>query len=203
MSFKWISRIWLWFHPNSILWVLSINFRRSLLIKCIIVFLQIHLRKIGEWMHMRIESLATLQSLWAIHFFYQKTFVDFVFNSQILHLFFFSLMLQTNSIWVTVSKTKETNCISSTGSGNPKRFIKNWLGSISQCHNVWKLLKMSSIDLSGNTVWPQTSKCRIWNIQFWHFPPIFVLLKLTCLVTSQNGPFLAFLINFRMLKMWT
>ena len=96
---------------------------------------------------------------------------------------FFSLMLQTNSIWVTVSKTKETNCISSTGSGNPKRFIKNWLGSISQCHNVWKLLKMSSIDLSGNTVWPQTSKCRIWNIQFWHFPPIFVLLKLTCLVT--------------------
>ena len=85
----WISRVWLWFDPNSILWVLSIQFRRSLLIKCIIIFLRIHLRKIGEWMHMRIESLATLQSLWAIHFFYQKTFVDFVFNSQILHLFFF------------------------------------------------------------------------------------------------------------------
>ena len=26
------------------------------------------------------------------------------------------------------------------------------------------------------------SKCRIWILQFWHFPPIFVLLKLTCLV---------------------
>ena len=42
------------------------------------------------------------------------------------------------------------------------------------------------------------------------FPPIFVLLKLTCLVkqydrfsfskTRQNGPFLAFLINFCPLK---
>ena len=49
-------------------------------------------------------------------------------------------------------------------------------------------------------------------IEFWHFPPIFVLLKLTCLVTlfdpsfkfsktCQNGPFLAFLINFCPLKM--
>ena len=45
--------------------------------------------------------------------------------------------------------------------------------------------------------------------EFWHFPPIFVLLKLTCLVTlfdcfsktRQNGPFLAFLINFCSLKM--
>ena len=27
------------------------------------------------------------------------------------------------------------------------------------------------------------SKCRIWIFEFWHFPPIFVLLKLTCLVT--------------------
>ena len=42
--------------------------------------------------------------------------------------------------------------------------------------------------------------------EFWHFPPIFVLLKLTCLVTlsasfrfsktRQTWPFLAFLINF-------
>ena len=27
------------------------------------------------------------------------------------------------------------------------------------------------------------SKCRIWILEFWHFPPIFVLLKLTCLVS--------------------
>ena len=27
------------------------------------------------------------------------------------------------------------------------------------------------------------SKCRIWISEFWHFPPIFVLLKLTCLLT--------------------
>ena len=25
------------------------------------------------------------------------------------------------------------------------------------------------------------SKCRIWILEFWHFPPIFVLLKVTCL----------------------
>ena len=58
---------------------------------------------------------------------------------------------------------------------------------------VWKLLKMShlnfgistnfwpiKIDLSGNTVWPQTSGFQ----------------KL-----AKNGPFLAFLINFFPLKM--
>ena len=27
------------------------------------------------------------------------------------------------------------------------------------------------------------SKCRIWTFQFWHFPTIFVLLKVDCLVT--------------------
>ena len=30
------------------------------------------------------------------------------------------------------------------------------------------------------------SKCRIWISEFWHFPPIFVLLKLTCLVTLPD-----------------
>ena len=41
------------------------------------------------------------------------------------------------------------------------------------------------------------SKCRILIFQFWHFPPIFVLLKVTCLVTLfdrklQNETFLWF-----------
>ena len=48
--------------------------------------------------------------------------------------------------------------------------------------------------------------------QFWHFPPIFVQLKLSCLVTLRDhklkvfkhlpkyGSFLAFLINFCPLK---
>ena len=30
-------------------------------------------------------------------------------------------------------------------------------------------------------------KCRICNFQFWHFPPIFGLLKVTCLVTLFDG----------------
>ena len=33
------------------------------------------------------------------------------------------------------------------------------------------------------TVFENRPKCLIWNFQFWNFPPIFVLLKLTCLVT--------------------
>ena len=33
------------------------------------------------------------------------------------------------------------------------------------------------------TMFKNHPKCRIWVFQFWHFPPIFVLLKLTCLVT--------------------
>ena len=43
------------------------------------------------------------------------------------------------------------------------------------------------------------SKCRIWILTFWHFPPIFVISKVTCLITlfdHVNGPFFAFLINF-------
>ena len=33
------------------------------------------------------------------------------------------------------------------------------------------------------TMFENYSKCHIWIVLFWHFPPIFVLLKVTCLVT--------------------
>ena len=33
------------------------------------------------------------------------------------------------------------------------------------------------------TLFENYSKCRIWIFEFWHFPPIFVVPKLTCLVT--------------------
>ena len=36
---------------------------------------------------------------------------------------------------------------------------------------------------SSSTLFEKYSKCCIWFFPFWHFPPIFVLLKLTCLVT--------------------
>ena len=35
----------------------------------------------------------------------------------------------------------------------------------------------------ANNFLSEVKKCRIWIFAFWHFPPIFVLLKLTCLVT--------------------
>ena len=48
-------------------------------------------------------------------------------------------------------------------------------------------------------------KCRIWSFEFWHFPPIFVLLILNCLVTLLgsifNSPFLVLLMNFCLVKM--
>ena len=34
-----------------------------------------------------------------------------------------------------------------------------------------------------STLFENYSKCRIWIFEFWHFPPNFVLSKLTCLVT--------------------
>ena len=37
--------------------------------------------------------------------------------------------------------------------------------------------------LHSTTVYENHPKCRIWIFQFWHFPPIFDLLILTCLVT--------------------
>ena len=60
------------------------------------------------------------------------------------------------------------------------------------------------ITINQCTLFENHSKCRIWIFEFWHFPPIFVLLKLTCLVTlfdrklqffknSPNWLFLAFL----------
>ena len=53
--------------------------------------------------------------------------------------------------------------------------------------------------------------CRFWVFRLWHFPPIFVILKLTCLVTlfdhklyifskSRQKRFLAFLMNSKCLR---
>ena len=116
-----MSRVWLWFDPNSILWVLSIHFRRSLVIKSIIIFLQIHLRK-------RPKDFCRLH-------------IQFPDSSCLI----LTLMMQTNLILMTVSKTKETNCISSLVSGNPKRFIKKLVWAAS--HSV--------------TMFENCSRCRI------------------------------------------
>ena len=42
---------------------------------------------------------------------------------------------------------------------------------------------------SYNTDFENYLKCRISIFQFWHFSPIFVLLKLTCLVTLFDRKF--------------
>ena len=49
-------------------------------------------------------------------------------------------------------------------------------------HEVLRKLNKNSIF----TLFENYSKCRIWIFEFWHFSPIFVLLKLTCLVTLFN-----------------
>ena len=38
-------------------------------------------------------------------------------------------------------------------------------------------------DYLQSTLFENYSKCLIWIYEFWHFPPIFVLVKLTCLAT--------------------
>ena len=66
------------------------------------------------------------------------------------------------------------------------------------------MILISKSVLNWSTLFENYSKCRIW---FLNFPPIFVLLKLACLVTLfdrklqvfrnlPNWRFLAFLINF-------
>ena len=47
---------------------------------------------------------------------------------------------------------------------------------------IWNELNVCA-QLSTHTLFENYSKCRIWIFEFWHFSPIFVLLKLTCLVT--------------------
>ena len=42
------------------------------------------------------------------------------------------------------------------------------------------------------TVFENHPKCRSWILAFWHFPPIFVLLKLPCLVTLFDCKFQVF-----------
>ena len=53
----------------------------------------------------------------------------------------------------------------------------------------WTVCAFTHFDLTSLTTEPvltlfeNRQKCLIWIFQFWHFPPFFVYLKLTCLVT--------------------
>ena len=42
---------------------------------------------------------------------------------------------------------------------------------------------------NSSTLVENYSKCRIWTFLFWHFPLIYVLLELTCLVTLFDCKF--------------
>ena len=68
---------------------------------------------------------------------------------------------------------------------------------------------LSRINIQPLTLFQNHPKCLIWVFQFWHFPPLFVKLKLACLVilfgrkhqvfiNSPNWLFLAFLIQLLM-----
>ena len=49
----------------------------------------------------------------------------------------------------------------------------------------WKctLKKWFTLKKNASTLFENYSKCRIWIFELWHFPTIFVPLKVTCLVT--------------------
>ena len=48
---------------------------------------------------------------------------------------------------------------------------------------LWGTFCIGEHNLEKCTLFENYSKCLIWILAFWHFPPFFVLLKLTCLVT--------------------
>ena len=61
-----------------------------------------------------------------------------------------------------------------------------------QCESPENLWKFNRYFRILSTVFENHPKCRIWIYQFWHFPPIFVTLKLTCLVTLFDRKLLIF-----------
>ena len=86
------------------------------------------------------------------------------------------------------------------------------LGGFFSQNGPWYHKIVSEKKFQHLTLFDNYSKYRIWIFEFWHFPSIFVQLKLTCLVTLfdrklqvfKNSPkctILAFLINFCPLKM--
>ena len=113
---------------------------------------------------------------------------------------FFSLSLL---LWARIYDPK-LHGVTIVGERLPKKDIQSplWI------HSVWKLLKKSHFQTWRAKLCKNTAHCLKFTqnvaFEFWYFPPIFVLLKLTCLVTlfdrklqvfknSPIGPFLAFL----------
>ena len=66
-----------------------------------------------------------------------------------------------------------------------KKKENDFLGLAFQMHlavkNPWR--KVVIMNENETSLFKNHSKCPIWILKFWHFPSIFVLLKLTCLVT--------------------
>ena len=64
---------------------------------------------------------------------------------------------------------------------------KEWFHLVGLIHDLGKVFFSHFIDiftiLNNCTVFENHPKCRIIIFEFLHFPPIFDLLKLTCLVT--------------------
>ena len=63
-----------------------------------------------------------------------------------------------------------------------------WFAKRKFSEEKWLLITGSDIQFGAKklpkfTVFENHQKCRIWSLKFWHFPPIFDLLKLTCLIT--------------------
>ena len=60
-----------------------------------------------------------------------------------------------------------------------------FLGNLQNIIKIQRFLVVYKIEFFHwfRTLFENYSKCRIRFLTFWHFPPIFVLLKLTCLVT--------------------
>ena len=71
-----------------------------------------------------------------------------------------------------------------------------WFGQLAKYHLSCNSSSQQNGSLSPSKSNTQclkiTQKCHIWIFEFWHFPPIFVVLKLTCLVTLFDRKLLVF-----------
>ena len=72
----------------------------------------------------------------------------------------------------------------------------NWQGVYKQ---ILTHIEKCSFYYLKSMVFENHPKSRIWIFQFWHFPPIFFFLKLTCLVTCCNTVECEFFCDFRTL----
>ena len=108
--------------------------------------------------------------------------------SQSASIFYFSLQAVSNGGKSASKRTKNMIVVSKQVCVDKYQFsFSIFTKSVAKFTKTAECIKFTKFKLDFfctlSTLFENYSKCRIWILAFWHFSPIFVLLKLTCLVT--------------------